>query len=104
MNYLLCIDSYGRHKYYELKENQEEHITKLIREYRIPKHFQLNGKEVISSEIIGFTNEKKEDKPDLGIRSMDDLRNWAKQQKWYKKKVPKDIAIKPETKPVTLLP
>lgn len=98
MMYLMCIDTYGREKYYEVNPIQERKITGLIREHKIPATFTLNGNRIVSKEILGFTEQKPEVKKELGISSMADLRKWAQAQPWYQRSKAK--ASTPARKPI----
>lgn len=103
MKYLLSIDTLGKRKYYNLKVGQEERISELMNARKLPHHFKLNGETVVTSEILGFTNDKQETK-ELGIKSMDDLREWAQTQPWYKMKRPEPFKQTIAGEAITLIP
>lgn len=89
MNYLYCIKD-GTETYIEVTDAQEEKITTLTREHKLPKSIIIGDSEVDTSTIIGFT--AKAPKPMPKISSFDELRAWVHDQPWYRRSNLKDQA------------
>lgn len=87
--------------YFDINPEQQRKIEGLIERKQIPETFNLNGKMVISKDILGFTNDKPS--PRLDIKNWDEFRVWAHRQSWYRKHRAKPPAS-PLPQPVTLLP
>lgn len=98
MNHLVLMSS-GESplEYVPINALQEQKITHLIREKRIPEVFFIGTKRVISKNILGYTDRDEVRESGLKFDSWDDLRSWAHRQKWYRKSASKAI---PKTKSV----
>lgn len=109
MKYLMCKDQNGTDSYYELRPGQEERISTLIREKRIPETFQVDGKTVISEHILGFTDEKGPSVAEQTSTSegYERFRENVRQQAWYRKAKGLDLKVsQPSNQPdaITLVP
>ena len=83
----------GIDSYHSITPEQEKKIEGLIELKQLPKTFNLNGKMVISADILGFTNDKPTE--NLNIKNWDEFRQWAHRQSWYQKHRPKTQASPP---------
>lgn len=106
MKYLMCIDSNGTESYYELQQGQEVRLTRLINEKRLPQTFVLNGKTVITKDILGFTDDKKSVSEQTSTKEgYERFRKSVMAQAWYQKAKGR---TKPEPShqlsPITLVP
>lgn len=76
--------------YYPVTDIQEAKISKLIQAKKLPETFKLGNETVVSSTILGFTDDVPEaEQTSLKIRNMDELREHVKSQLWYKRSVAK---------------
>lgn len=100
--YLVCIKD-GKQKHTEISETQEQKITALIRDKKLPPRFNINGSEVISEEILGFTEQLPRPAPasdgEPKFRGWGEFREWAVQQEWYRKKRQAESAADTQPQP-----
>lgn len=85
MNYLMVIIPGGGSQYHPINHFQEQKIERLFEAKPRPKHFKLNGKEILTDTVLGFTEDKPKDKKNLGITDWNSFSSWVKQQDWYLK-------------------
>jgi len=90
MNYLMVV-SYKNgeavESYHKLVAGEEQRLTRLIRNKALPPRWNLRGSEIVTDDILGFTDNPTPTKQKLNvpkITNFDDLRKWAKNQKWYR--------------------
>lgn len=88
--YLMCILE-DKHDYTAVSDEQQTKLTRLLRDKKLPPTFNLGGKEIVTSTILGFTESplsseypKEAAKPKF--RDWSEFRQWAVQQEWYRKK------------------
>lgn len=109
MKYLLCKDPNGTDTYYDLRPGQEERISTLINEKRIPATFQVDGKTVISEHIVGFTDEKAQSISEQTSTNdgYERFRESVRKQAWYQRargQAEKVSQPSHQSDPVTLVP
>ncbi len=83
MKYLSVITE-GKETTHRITEEQEEKLTSLIREKKLPAHILVNGAKIVSKDILGFTNVPAAP-PMPQLRSFADLKAWSTNQPWYQK-------------------
>lgn len=88
--YLMCIiqgDGKTTHDYTEVSEQEQQKIEGLIKNKKLPAEWDFKGKRIVSDTILGFSDKPAPSEvPEPKIRSMDELREWVHQQKWYRKR------------------
>lgn len=77
----------GKHEYTTITQEQQHKITHLIRDKRIPETIKLNGKDIPSDSIIGFTETRDDTQATTPLteNGYHKFRESVTAQPWYKR-------------------
>lgn len=89
MDYLLCLID-GKKDYTKISDEQEKKISKLINEKKMPAKFKVNGKEILTETVLGFTNEVVSEHQKS--KSWDELKKQVHESAWYKRAKGKSVS------------
>jgi hypothetical protein len=93
LSYLACLDD--EWKYNEVSKEEEDKISQLYTEHRLPPTWKIRGQEIVTTTIVGFTDKplppqvRKLLRPK--ITSWDELKDAVRKQAWYQRTHPQDV-------------